>query len=188
MICPYFYVHFKYILLEHHQSEMCFIHFKIFGYCCDWYCWHSLKKAPFSFFGYLLLAIDSTLGQLQNLSKPWIIHLLAQLIARSLSPFLHLFICRLFSKSDKWGNFSSSNSSTKRCPIWGLVIPKEHLERVSLGIPFNEPTPHSVRPQSVSKHARQRQRRKHQSSLYTTCSWKLKKSQRARRSNDIRSS
>lgn len=151
MLCTDFYVHFKYILLEHHQPEMCSIHFKIFGYCSDWYCWHSLKKAHFSLLA-ISTAIDSTLGQIQNLSKQWIIYLLAQLIACSLSPFLHQFICRLFFKFDKWSSFS--RSSTKRWPNWGLVIPR-HLERAS-----SKPTPQSLQSQSVSIHQRQKQRQR----------------------------
>lgn len=151
MLYTDFYVHFKYILLEHHQPEMSSIHSKIFGYCSDWYCWHSLKKACFSLLA-ISTAIDSTLGQTQNLSEPWIIHLLAQLIAYSLSPFLHQFISRLFFKFDKWGSFSSS-SSTKRWPNWGLVIPRQHLERAS-----SKPTPQSLQSQSISKYQRQKQR------------------------------
>lgn len=106
------------------------------------------KKGSFFIFGYLPPAIDSTLSLLQNQSEPWIIHLLSQLIAYSLSPLLHQFI----RKPEKWGNFRSSSNSSMRWPLWSLVTSGWHLERSS-----SKPTLQFVRSQSVSKHQRRKQ-------------------------------
>lgn len=117
------------------------------------------KKAHFSFFGYLPLAIDSTLGQLQKLSKPWIIHLLAQLIACSLSPFCTNSYADC-SPSLTSGVTSAAATAAKGGPCEVKSYPDNTWKEHILGSSLISPLPSLQGPQSVSKHQNQKQKQR----------------------------
>lgn len=133
---PYFCAHLKYILLDCHQPEMCCIHFKIFGYFSDWYCWHSLKKPSFFIFWLFPTSNWQHFGTYPKFVKA--MNNPSPCSVNSLFPFS--FPLPIHIQTALWAlpNFSSS--------INNKVISGKHLKREFSGIYFSMLTLQFIKP------------------------------------------